>query len=472
MPAQLDPNTKRVNVLLPNPLLDGLTDDPLPPAPADGFWGKEEIAEARLALAELDRGNVTPPEVDMQLVERVIQSINKSGPMLAAMEAAGSRPAAEGPRYISLADLDGAPPPDGMPVLIPEIGVISTPAPPEGAGAALAAIEDINAELRVEESGIYRAATALASEHDEFETFEGAPAFYPYDGGSRVWKEAFMSVRAAAERMPWGVERVNAPAVWAGGFLGAGVRVAVVDTGVGPHIDLPQPVAGQTFVPGTNTWHDDEGHGTHVAGTVAALRNGTGVVGVAPRAALIAVKVLDSTGSGNWEWIAQGITWAVNQGADIINLSLAGGFSETVRRALAYARLKKVTICAAAGNAYGSPVSYPASDPISIAVGSIDRQNRRAAHSNIGPELDLVAPGVDILSTVRGNGYEEGWNGTSMATPHVAGVAALVLSRQRLDPTSLQQRLMGNALSLGAANEYGAGLVQADRAVLSPRPGT
>ena len=474
MPATMNEPVARINVLLPNPLLDGATDDPLPSAQPDGVWGTRDYLEARAELAKLDGRDFTLPETDRELAETVVRALYRSDDIRAAMAAAGSRATADSSRYMTLADLDGAPPPPGVPLLISEIGVLSCPAPPEGIDAAAASVRGVAEGVRVEEVGVYRASTALAVEHDETESFGG---FAPYLQSdllrTRRWTDAEMSARATAERMPWGVERVGAPAVWSGGIEGASIRVAVLDTGVGPHIDLPRPTAGATFVPNTNSWHDDEGHGTHVAGTIAALRNSYGVAGVAPKVELLAGKILDRSGSGDWDWIAAGITWAVNQGADVINLSLGGStFAESVRRALAYARLRKVTICAAAGNGYGGPVDYPARDPICIAVASTTRENRRAAHSNIGPEIDLAAPGADILSTVRGNQYEEGWNGTSMATPHVAGVAALVLSRERMDPTSLQRRLMGNALPLGSASEFGAGLVQADRAVLSPRPGT
>ena len=477
MPNTRDEQVRRMSVMLPNPLLDGAGDASLPPAPPDGVWGTDEYLKARDALADFDArsSRVPPPEADRRLVDLILRAAQRDEGVVRAMSEAGHRAVVDEPRYLTLADLDGAPPPPGAPLLIPEIGVLSFPAPPEGAGAAAASILNVVEGLRVHEVGYYHASTALALRHDEVESFDGYAPYLPGDvNGSRRWFEAEMSARATAQRVPWGVRRVNAPAVWEGGFEGFGIRVAIVDTGIAPHIDLPRPVNGMTLVPNTNSWHDDEGHGTHVAGTVAALRpNEEGVVGVAPRVDLLAVKVLDNTGFGSWEWIAGGITWAVNHGAHIINLSLGGGtFSPQVSRALGYARAQGVTVCAAAGNGYGAAVDYPARDPLCIAVASTTRDDRRAAHSNVGVEVDLAAPGQDILSTVRGNRYEEGWNGTSMATPHVAGVAALVLNRQRLDPSSLQRRLMGNTFPLGSPNEFGAGLVQADGAVLSPRPGT
>jgi subtilisin len=241
---------------------------------------------------------------------------------------------------------------------------------------------------------------------------------------------------------------------------------------VGPHIDLAPPVASATFVPGSTSANDDNGHGTHVAGTIAALDNATGVVGIAPRALLLRAKVLNRNGSGSDTQVAAGIVWAANNGARIINLSLGGSFSAVTQRALSFARQRRVAICAAAGNnstpTRCAPIIYPARDPLCIAVAATDAGNRKAAFSCCGPELDLAAPGVNILSTFPGNAYRV-LNGTSMATPHVAGAAALVLSRAPgLDPARLQRHLERTALPLSPTTQFGRGLVQADRAVTLP----
>jgi subtilisin len=448
----------------------------MPRPPADGQWGTRAIREARAAWAELDAQEITPEEPDDRLIENVVRALTGSSAIRAAIAEAGGRaPAAGEVRFVSMAELGGMAPPEGAPFVIPEIGIVAAPAPMDGgAAAAREAVRSVSEGVQVEPAILGRAvATLLTEEVAEPEIMRPfADMLYEEGEISREWTEAALEVGAAAEVLPWGIRQVRAPAVWNAGWQGQGIRVAVVDTGIGPHIDLPRPLAGATFVPGTNSWHDDQGHGTHCAGTVAALRNGRGVIGVAPRADLLAAKVLDSTGRGADTWIAAGIVWAVNNGADIISLSLGmAGFSLAIRRALTFARLRKVTICAAAGNDYGGPVIYPAADPICIAVASTDSANRRSPFSNRGPELDIAAPGSDILSTFPGNGYRT-MSGTSMATPHVAGVAALLLSRVRLDPTRVQRRLEGNALPLGPRADFGAGLVQADRAVLTPRPGT
>jgi subtilisin family serine protease len=468
---------ERVNLLLPHPMLEGRTDGPIPPTPANGRWGKEDYAKAQAALAELDTQELEPQEIDINQVERVIDAVYKSRPMVAAMEAGGGGPAAGGPRYVSMAEWHDVGPPEGVPVLIPEIGVISMPAPEGGASAAQSAVAAVGEGVRAEPSGWCRAVSALlAEEQEEFATLR-QPVEFLLEGPDgqepeRPWLEALLEAGAAAEVLPWGVDRVRAPAVWARGFQGQGVCVAVVDTGIAPHVDLPRPLAGKTFVPGTVSFNDENGHGTHVSGTIAARRNGQGVIGVAPQANLLAAKVLDHNGQGRFEWIAAGIVWAANNGANVINMSLGGPtFSAVIQRALAYARLRKVTICVAAGNSGSPGLLYPGRDPLCICVAATDRNNHRAPFSSTGPELDLAAPGVTILSTFPGNAYRE-LNGTSMATPHVSGVAALLLSRVRLLPSQVQKRLEGNALALGPINQFGKGLVQADRAVLFPRPGT
>jgi subtilisin len=164
--------------------------------------------------------------------------------------------------------------------------------------------------------------------------------------------------------------------------------------------------------------------------------------------------------------------WAANHGARIINLSLGGGFSATIQRALIFARSRRVAICAAAGNnstpTTCAPVIYPARDPLCIAVAATDPANRKAVFSCCGAELDVAAPGVNVLSSFPGNAYRA-LNGTSMATPHVSGLAALVLSRAPgLDPARLERHLERTAIALGPAAQFGRGLVQADRAVTMP----
>ena len=326
--------------------------------------------------------------------------------------------------------------------------------------------------MRAEPAIMYRVVSWLATADGIGSTPVAFPADTVADDEPPEWLEAALEIGTTAQLVPWGIARVNAPRAWARGFRGQGIRVAVVDTGVGPHIDLAPPVASATFVPGSTSANDDNGHGTHVAGTIAALDNAAGVVGVAPRALLLRAKVLDRNGSGSDTQVAAGIVWAANSGARVINLSLGGGFSTAIQRALAFARSRRAAICAAAGNnstpTSCAPVIYPARDPLCIAVAATDTANHKAVFSCCGAELDVAAPGVNILSTFPGNAYRV-HNGTSMATPHVSGTAAVLLSRAPgLDPARLQTHLQRTALPLGPTNQFGRGLVQADRAVTLP----
>ncbi|MBD2491445.1 S8 family peptidase [Aulosira sp. FACHB-615] len=267
----------------------------------------------------------------------------------------------------------------------------------------------------------------------------------------------------------WGADLVNAPEAWNNGYTGKGVVVAVIDTGVDyNHEDLKNniwtntkeiagngidddgngyvdDVRGWNFVNNNNNTLDQNGHGTHVSGTIAGEKNSYGVTGIAYNAKIMPVKVLNESGSGSYNAIANGIYYAVNNGANVINLSLGGNFSNrTLQNAVEYANSKGVVVVMAAGNDGGSQPNYPAryANNTGIAVGAVDRNNNLANFSNRSGTNELAyvtAPGVDVYSTVPNNQYAS-YNGTSMATPHVAGVVALMLSANRsLTPTQVRQ---------------------------------
>lgn len=294
------------------------------------------------------------------------------------------------------------------------------------------------------------------------------------------------AVWIVAETLDYGVANIDAEVVWGGaqnatsvipGQGGLGARVAVIDTGIDcAHEDLAAGcIYGANFVTSALPF-DDHGHGTHVAGTIAARANGIGVIGVAPEATVYAVKVLSASGSGSWSGIAAGIDWAVANGMDVINMSLGGSsYSQAVADAVAAADAAGVLIVAAAGNSgCCNTVGYPAKLPAALAVAAVDQFDMRASFSSTGPEVDITAPGVAVRATVPTgtcslcdpSGYRA-LSGTSMATPHVAGVAALLMSRGRTAGESWTL-LTATAKDLGPAgrdDQYGAGRVDALAAV-------
>ena len=273
--------------------------------------------------------------------------------------------------------------------------------------------------------------------------------------------------------LPWGVDRIDAEA--ARPAAGAGVKVAVLDTGIDKdHPDLAV-AGGVRLIRGKpSKWDDDEGHGTHVAGTIAALDNNIGVVGVAPSVELYAVKALDSTGSGWVSDIIAGIEWSVVNEMDVVSMSL--GLASDVQAfgdACDAASDAGIVLVAAAGNE-GAPVLFPAAYGSVIAVVATAADDVRPWWSNYGPEVELAAPGVDIYSTTRGGGYGYS-SGTSMACPHVTGVVALILGEAPgAPPLAVRVLLQDTADDLGPAGddpEYGGGLVDAEEAVAGTQSG-
>ena len=268
---------------------------------------------------------------------------------------------------------------------------------------------------------------------------------------------------ATSQVVPWGIPHVKATDVQELGYTGKGIKVGIIDTGIDySHEDL-QVYGGATFVEGTTDYMDDNGHGTHVAGTVAALNNDVGVLGVSPQAELYAIKVLNRYGSGSYSDIVAAIEWAIDNKMNIINMSLGGTVkSKTLEKAVDKAYESRILLVAAAGNngyAKKGTITYPAAYDSVIAVGAVDQNNNRAYFSSVGRQLELMAPGVEILSTVPNNSYAS-YNGTSMASPHVAGVAALVWEAEP-NQTNIHLRNLLNetATYLGDSFEYGNGLV-------------
>ena len=275
----------------------------------------------------------------------------------------------------------------------------------------------------------------------------------------------------------WGADLVKAPEVWNAGYTGEGVVVAVLDTGVDRnHDDLKDniwtnvgeiagdgidndgngyidDVYGWDFTSDSNHTLDIEGHGTHVAGTIAGVKNDFGVTGIAYNAQIMPVQVLNDSGSGSWEGLAEGIRYAVDNGANVINMSLGGSDApSSVGSAIEYAASQGVIVVSAAGN--DSDSTTMGHDPAAyavdwgLAVGAVDEDNEIASFSNRSGETKLpyvTAPGVSVLSTTPNNSYDS-YSGTSMAAPHVAGVVALMLeANPHLTDAQVRQIVTGTA---------------------------
>ncbi|HLO86196.1 MAG TPA: S8 family serine peptidase [Nostocaceae cyanobacterium] len=275
----------------------------------------------------------------------------------------------------------------------------------------------------------------------------------------------------------WGADLVKAPEVWAKGYTGQGVIVAVLDTGVDyNHPDLKDniwlntkeiagngkdddgngfvdDVYGWNFINSNNNTLDVYGHGTHTSGTIAGVKNNFGVTGIAYNAKIMPVKVLDDSGSGSYSAIVNGIYYAVNNGAKVLNLSFGGNYEDSdLKAAVQYASSKGAIVVMAAGNNSNSSPSYPAryADNWGLAVGAVDKSNTLASFSNKAgstPLAYVTAPGVNIYSTLPNSSYGNK-SGTSMATPHVAGVVALMLSaKPGLTDAQVRQIIINTAVN-------------------------
>ncbi|WP_353893899.1 S8 family peptidase [Proteinivorax hydrogeniformans] len=267
----------------------------------------------------------------------------------------------------------------------------------------------------------------------------------------------------------WHYEMINAPQTWSEFTVGSqDVTVAILDTGIDyNHESLRNLVdtnLGKNYTTSNQSdFMDRQGHGTHVAGTVASYNK---VTGVAYNVTLIPVKVLGDDGSGSLFNIINGITYATDIGADIINMSLGGGgFSQSMNNACEAAAEAGTIPIAASGNNGRSSISYPANYDSVMAVGSVDSNGNRSSFSNYGDGLDLVAPGRNIYSTTPNNRYNT-FSGTSMAAPHVAGVASLVRSVDSSLSTNEVINILNNtAQQAGSFYQYGHGIVDAYAAV-------
>jgi subtilisin family serine protease len=276
----------------------------------------------------------------------------------------------------------------------------------------------------------------------------------------------------SAQTIPWGVERI-VPASIRATNKGRGVKIAILDTGIdADHPDL-RIAGGATFVAGTTAFNDDNGHGTMLAGIIAALDNNAGVVGVAPQAEIYAVKVISQDGKGDTAAVVKGIEWSIANGMQIINLSFGdpNQLPSDVVNALQKAYDAGIVIIAGAGNrgktGLQDSICYPAKYDMVISVGSTDNLNQKADFSSSGPRLDIMAPGQNIISCNNKGTYSSS-SGTSFSAAYVSGVAALLINAGVTDNREIKTLLETSAQDLGAPGwdfEYGFGLVDAGSAI-------
>lgn len=283
-------------------------------------------------------------------------------------------------------------------------------------------------------------------------------------------------VVTCSESMDWSLKELGIPELWKR-TTGKGVKVAVLDTGCAIlHPDLKNQIEDSADFTNSKVGPGDtNGHGTHCCGVIAAERNDVGVVGVAHNSKLLVGKVLNDYGVGSPESIAKGIMWAVEKKADIISMSFGAPVDDPkIRKAVKYAHGKGVILVAAAGNEGPGPqtVGYPGRYPEVISVAAVDFNRRIAKFSSRGSEVDIAAPGVDILSTYPPKNFAK-LSGTSMAAPFVSGVIALKIAYERSKKTktppdlsheSILKQIKETSFEAGQAgfdNDYGWGLINA-----------
>lgn len=285
---------------------------------------------------------------------------------------------------------------------------------------------------------------------------------------------------AYIENLQWGLSRIqvkfNNETVWDYSKSNNDVKIAIVDTGIDQdHQDLKEKIIANKNCTDSISFDDYYGHGTHVAGIAAAsTNNGVGIAGLGYQARLINAKALGDNGSGYHSWIANCLVWAVDNGAQIINMSLGGNNSKTLEEAVNYAWNKGAVLVAAAGNSNSSTPSYPAAYPNVISVAAIDVKDKKASWSNYGRWVSVAAPGVSIYSTLPNHknamkvlnyGY---LSGTSMASPFVSGLSALLFNLDGMTNENVKKSILNYADGIAGTGYYWTyGRINAKNSILA-----
>lgn len=246
---------------------------------------------------------------------------------------------------------------------------------------------------------------------------------------NHVSKKSSKTKKRSSQVTPWGIQQIMGAPILSHEEFGKNIKIAVLDTGIATHQDL-EVESGVSFVEGVSSYIDDNGHGTQVAGIIAAQNNDFGVVGVAPKSKIYAVKVMDHEGQGTYSQLLEGINWSIEKKINIISMSLGGKFnSEALQQAVKKATERGAILIAAAGNGEDLTEVYPSQYPEVVSVGATD-QSREHINYSKSTKIDLIAPGIDIFTTSADGEYED-ITGSSAAVPHVAGVAAVIWAQDR-----------------------------------------
>jgi len=288
------------------------------------------------------------------------------------------------------------------------------------------------------------------------------------EGAIQVMPTFTLDIKEQGQEIPWGIKRVGAPDVWKN-TRGEGIRVGIIDTGVDTnHPDLKDNIASAGWVLECQNIVDDNGHGTHVAGTIAAVDNKIGVIGVAPKVKIYAVKAFTKSGRGKISDVIEGLNWCVENKVHVINMSFGFKNNKALEKAIKAVYKRGIVLVAASGNSGGSNnVMYPARYPEVIAVAASNSSDKVAWFSSGGPQVDVIAPGAGILSTYKNGAYKT-MSGTSMACPHVAAACAIILSKSKVSPKEVKNILINTSRDLGfAKTKQGSGLINVSQAIQS-----